>query len=76
MREKVFEIIAQVMNIPIESIKADSSPETIENWDSLKHMSLILTLEEEFGIQFNDEEIVEMLTVTMIIDVLNNKLAK
>lgn len=75
MREKVFEIIAQVMNIPIESVNDDSSPDTIENWDSLKHMSLILTLEEEFGIQFSDEEIVEMLSVSLIIDVLSNKLA-
>lgn len=75
MKEPVFEIIAQVMNVPIESVKEDSSPDTIETWDSLKHMSLILTLEEEFGVQFSDEEIVRMLSVAMIIDVLTHKLA-
>jgi acyl carrier protein len=75
VKEPVFEIIAQVMNVPIESVKEDSSPDTIETWDSLKHMSLILTLEEEFGVQFSDEEIVRMLSVAMIIDVLTHKLA-
>lgn len=67
--------MAQVMNVPIESLNEDSSPETIEEWDSLKHISLILTLEEEFGIQFCDDEIVKMLNVAMIIEVLTNKLA-
>ena len=67
--------MAQVMNVPIESVKEDSSPETIETWDSLKHMSLILTLEEEFRVQFSDEEIVEMLSVAIIMDVLTHKLA-
>ena len=75
MKKKVFEIMAQVMNVPIESVKEDSSPETIETWDSLKHMSLILTLEEEFSVQFSDEEIVTMLNVGQIMDVLTHKLA-
>jgi acyl carrier protein len=75
VKEKVFEIMAQVMSVSIESVKDDSSPDTIETWDSLKHMSLILTLEEEFGVQFSDEEIVAMLNVGLIMDVLTHKLA-
>lgn len=75
MKEKIFEIVAQVMNVPIESVNEDSSPDTIKEWDSLKHMNLILTLEEDFCVQFNDEEIVEMLNVSLIIDILTHKLA-
>jgi len=75
VKEKVFDIIAQVMNVPIESVTEESSPESIETWDSLKHMSLILTLEEEFGVQFSDEEIVTMLNVGLILETLNSKLA-
>lgn len=75
MRESVFNIIAQVMNVPVESLSEESSPESIEAWDSLKHMSLILTLEEEYGIQFSDEEIVTMLNVGLILEALTNKLA-
>jgi acyl carrier protein len=63
------------MNVPIESVKEDSSPDTIETWDSLKRMSLVLTLEEEFDVQFSDEEIVKMLKVGLIMDVLTHKLA-
>jgi len=75
VKEKIFEIVSQVMNVPAADIREDSSPETIEAWDSLKHMSLILTLEDEFKIQFSDDEIVKMLSVALIMDVLNHKLA-
>jgi acyl carrier protein len=59
------------MGVPIEMISGDSSPDTIEEWDSLKHMNLVLALEEEFGIQFTDEQIVEMLSVELIVEVMN-----
>lgn len=63
------------MNVPMESVKEDSSPDTIEAWDTLKHVSLILTLEEEFDIPFSDEEIAENLNVGVIMYVLTHKLA-
>lgn len=59
----------------MESVKEDSSPDTIEVWDTLKHVSLILTLEEEFDIPFSDEEIAEILNVGVIMYVLTHKLA-
>jgi acyl carrier protein len=35
-----------------ESVSRDSE----STWDSLKHVQLILMLEEQFGIQFSEEE--------------------
>jgi len=67
MKEKIFEVVSHVMNVPIEEINEDSSPDTIENWDSLKHMNLILALEQEFDRQFTDEQIIEMLNVKLIV---------
>ena len=62
------------MEIPVEKINEDSSPDTIAEWDSLKHMNLILALEEEFGVQFGDEEIVEMLSIELILNTLKKLL--
>ena len=70
MRERVFKVVSQIMGVPIDEIREDSSPETIAEWDSLKHMSLILGLEEEFGVNFGDEQIVKMLSVGLIINAL------
>ena len=66
IREKVFKVISQIMSVPLETISMDSSPDSIENWDSLRHMNLILDLEQEFNMQFADDQIVEMLNAELI----------
>ena len=75
MKERVFRIVSQIMDVPIEQINDGSSPDDIEAWDSLKHMNLILALEQEFGVHFTDEQIVEMLNVALIINVLEESIA-
>ena len=73
MRKKVFKVISQIMNVPVEQITDNSSPDTIQKWDSLHHMNLILALEEELGVQFSDDEVVEMLSVELILLTLKEK---
>ncbi len=62
-----------VLEIPNENIDDGSSPDTIESWDSLRHMNLIVALEEKFKIQFTDEEIVEMMSFSIIESIINGK---
>jgi acyl carrier protein len=66
MQTQVRAVVSKVLGIPEDTVTADSSPETVEAWDSLKHMNLVLALEEEFGIRFPDETIVSMLSVGLI----------
>jgi len=70
MEIKVKEIMSQVFNVPEDSIDSLSSPDTIESWDSLKHMNLVTALEEEFNIRLTYEQISEMLNFSLIIEVL------
>ena len=71
MNERVYKVVSQVLNVPLESINEEFSPDDAHEWDSLKHMNLVLALEEEFQVQFNEEQIVEMLSVGMIIESIN-----
>ncbi len=70
MEIKLKEIMSQVFKVPEESITSMSSPDTIESWDSLNHMNLVTTLEEEFNIRFTYEQISEMLNYSLILEVL------
>ena len=70
---RVVQVVSRVMGVPVDAIDAESSPDTIKRWDSLRHMNLVLALEEEFGVSFNDEELVELLTVGLIIDTIRAK---
>ena len=73
MLNRILKIVSQVMEVPLEQLNEETSPDTIENWDSLKHMNLILALEEEFGVVFSDEEIIELLSVEIIAETLKEK---
>jgi len=74
MKDRVFKIVSQVFETAIEDINEDSSPDNIDSWDSLKHMNLVLALEQEFDIQFKDEQIVEMLSTGLIIETVKEVL--
>ena len=63
MSQKIFEIVARIMGVPVEAVSIESSPETLANWDSLRHMKLILAIEESLSIQLNDEDIVSIKNV-------------
>ena len=53
---KLKKIIANVLNIPAENISSDTSMDTVEKWDSLQHMILVLALEDAFEITILDDE--------------------
>lgn len=50
------QLMATMLDVPLESIDADASMDTIPNWDSLRHMNLVLALEDEFEISIPDED--------------------
>jgi acyl carrier protein len=55
--KKVLAIAADVFQVDESSIGPASSPDSIETWDSLHHLSFVLALEQEFGVQISPEEI-------------------
>jgi acyl carrier protein len=73
MESRIKKVMGDLFNIGVESINNDSSPDNIENWDSLRHMSLIVALEEEFEVELNDEEIVNSMNYALILNILKSK---
>jgi acyl carrier protein len=66
MEEQIKKIMSAVFRVDESVINENSSSDTIESWDSLKHMNLIAALEEEFNIEFNEDDIVNMLNFKLI----------
>ena len=38
MSEKLYKLIAKILDVPVSDINDESSPETIENWDSFNSL--------------------------------------
>lgn len=70
MEENIKIVMANVLGIDTTKITEDASPDTIDEWDSLKHMNLVLALEEEFDVVFSDEQIIDMLNYKLICTIL------
>ena len=66
MSEKLYKIIAKVMDIPIDEITDNSSPETIPSWDSFNSYILLDELESEFKTEFTIDEVTETKNVSDI----------
>ncbi|MBI5739134.1 MAG: acyl carrier protein [Nitrospirae bacterium] len=74
MEERIKKVLSAVFEIPADSVNDQSSPDTIQQWDSIKHMQMVIALEEEFGFQFTDEEIIELLNYSLIREIISSKI--
>ncbi len=59
-------VLARVFGISEEAITEDASPDSIDEWDSLRHMNLVIALEESFNIELTDDQVGEILTYKLI----------
>jgi acyl carrier protein len=66
MSDQIKQILSQIFMVPVGAIDDDSSPASIASWDSLKHMQLVLALEEEFSIEFPDDVVPNLNSVASI----------
>ena len=65
-RGRVLRAASDIMGVPVETLDEASSPDSVPGWDSLKHMNLVLALEEEFGIRFGDDQVMQMSSLGLI----------
>jgi acyl carrier protein len=66
-RPRVVRAVSQIMGVAEQQVTDTSSADSLDTWDSLRHMNLMLALEEEFGIKFSDEQIMTMSSVGRIV---------
>jgi acyl carrier protein len=70
LEDKFFTILSSMLTVPREKLDRDSSRETLSQWDSLGHMHLMLALEDEFDIEFDDAEIATLNSAGALLDVV------
>jgi acyl carrier protein len=73
IEQRVLDIVAQTFRVPRRAVSLDSTPDTIPAWDSLQQVHLILALEEEFGFQFEVDQIALMRGVGPIVAMVRER---
>ncbi len=70
MRDDIIAVFAQIFGRAPEQFGDDTAPATVEGWDSVRHVELVVALEERFGCMFDPDEVPELTSLARIEDIL------
>lgn len=74
IKNKVYEIVANVCETEIANINGDSTIGDFAGWDSMGHLTILSNVEEAFGINFEPEEMMDLEDVNDIIAAVEVKI--
>jgi acyl carrier protein len=66
-------ILSDIFEIPPEQITPDLNAESVDTWDSFRHLQAILALEGEYGVQFDPQRIPNLTSVSLLQKELEKK---
>ena len=63
---RINRIVSNILDIPLEEVVDNTSPDNVSGWDSMAHLNLVMALEAELGISLTPEDAMEMQSVRLI----------
>lgn len=69
-------IFRDVLDNPGLHLSRESSAANVDGWDSLAHINLILSIEQQFGIKFALGELEDLKNLGELIDLMEQKLTR
>ncbi|TXE85662.1 acyl carrier protein [Campylobacter volucris] len=73
MENKFYEILENILETKVDK-NSNLSMDNCKNWTSLAHIDIIMSLEEEFEIKFNKEELTKLKSQNDLLNVIKEKL--
>jgi len=71
---RVTDLLRDVLMQPALQVTAHSTADQVAGWDSLTHMTIISRIEQDFGVEFQFQEIIALEKVGDIIERISEKL--
>lgn len=66
-------LIAEILGLELESVGPANGPGNPSKWDSFAHIQLVAAIEESYAVQMSTDEIVNLLSVSDIAKLLQEK---
>ena len=73
--QRIKQVMADVFDMPAETILENVSQDNLEGWDSLKHLDLVVALEEEFEITIPVVEVGNLISFKLIVVIIKELLS-
>jgi acyl carrier protein len=59
-------LVADTLEIDNADVTPDLTSDQVSSWDSFRHLQLILSIEEEYGVQFDPQRLPELTSVASL----------
>lgn len=73
MSDPLITLFAEVLEVDTSILNDESSPDNVEQWDSLAAMHLVAAIEEKFECQLSTKEIMKMSSIGLARAALKDK---
>lgn len=71
--ERLEQVFQNVFNDETIQLTPETTAEDLEGWDSIKHITLMVSIEQAFGVQFTSDELNSFQDVGDLADRLKKK---
>ena len=73
LADRVAAIFEKVFDLEPAEFSEKLTPEDVLRWDSLGHMTLVMELEEQFGVHLEVDDVMELTSAGKIMEILRAK---
>jgi acyl carrier protein len=70
MRDTIVEVFSTIFGLPAEHFGDETAPATVPGWDSVRHVELVIALEERFNCMFDPDEVPDLTSLARIEEIL------
>ena len=71
--EKIREILQDIFGISPQDITEETTYQDVPGWDSMNHIILIATIEDELGVHFELDDYADLKSVRKLLDYIEAK---
>lgn len=72
MENRIIELIARVLNVPVGDVTLETEIGELDEWDSLRNVQIIAQLEKEFEVKITPDMIMDLEDVSDIIGLIKD----
>ena len=74
MEERIYETLNEIFRDIFDDedivVTPETNSDTIEDWDSLEHINLVVAIEKAFGLKFSMDEVTGMKDVGEMVEII------
>jgi acyl carrier protein len=75
IKERARAALAKTLKVPPETISDNASQVDLSQWDSVRHMNVVLAVENDFDIEFSDAELPTLTSLPLLVAAIEKHVA-